>query len=303
MAVFTSGTAPKLLWPGLKTLYGENYAEKRQIAPMVFDVGTSDKSYEEVLELTGLGLAAVKSEGAPVSYDVDGQGYTTRFTNVTYALGVVITQEAIDDNQYQNVAERKVAKLGRSMRASKETVTANILNRAFSNSYPGGDGVKLCSTAHPTVNGTQSNTPSTDVDFSEAALEDAITAIRNFTDSRGIKIDAMPTKIIVPTALAFDVQRVLGSTLQAGTANNDPNAIRQMGLLSTGDIIVWNYLTDTDAWFVKTDVPDSLMMFNRKASSITRDNDFDTTNQKIKAMERYSVGWADWRGIWGTQGA
>jgi len=303
MSVFNTGSAPQLLWPGLKRVYGETYKEKPLIAGMVFEGMSSDKAYEKMQEMTGLGLAVQKAEMAGISYDVDGQGYTTTFNNVGYGLGVQVSHEAIQDNQYQSVAERKMKKLARSMRLTKETVAANIFNRAFNSSYVGGDGLELCSTAHVTADGTQANEPTVAVDFSEAALEDMLTAILQIKDSRGYFIQANARKLLIPPALRFEAQRILGSALQAGSANNDVNAIRSMGILSTGDVIVWPYLTDTDAWFVLTDVPDSLIMFNRQAASLTQDNDFDTMNVKMKSYERYSIGWADWRGVRGSPGA
>lgn len=303
MAVITSGLHPKALWPGIRAYFGKAYAEKPLVAGMVFDAMTSEKSYEEVQEETGFGLAVQKPEGSGVTYDQDGQGYTTRFTNTVYGLGAVVTREAIEDNQYENVARSKARKLARSMRVTKETVGAAILNRAFNSSYTGGDGKELCATDHPSVAGTYANEPAVAVDFSEAALEDAFTAIRDYTDSRGIRIQARPGKLIVPNELAFEAQRVLGSTLQSGTANNDINAIRAMGMMGVGDIIVWDYLTTAGAWFIKTDVPNGLMLFNRRALALTQDNDFDTENAKMKATERYVFGWADPRGIWGSPGA
>lgn len=298
----TTGTHPKALWPGVKAYFGKTYAEKPMVADMVFDEETSDKAYEEYVEETGFGLAPVKPEGTGVSYDTDKQGFISRLTNVTYGLGAIVTQEAMEDNQYENVAMKKAAKLARSMRQTKENVFANILNRAFTSGYTGGDGSILCVSSHPTVNGTQSNVLTVAADFSEASLEDMLTQIRGMVDSRGLHIQAKGMKLIIPPQLEFVATRVLSSTNQSGTANNDINAGKALGVLP-GGTVVWDYLTDTDAWFIKTDVPQGLIRQQRKAMSFDRDNDFDTTNARMKSTERYAGGWADWRAIIGSPGA
>jgi hypothetical protein len=294
-----TGSHPKALWPGVKAFFGKTYAEKPLTCEMVFDKYSSDKAYEEYVEETGFGLAPVKAEGASVSYDTDAQGYISRIVNVTYALGAKVTMEAIDDNQYERVAQAKAKKLARSMRQTKENVYANILNRAFTAGFVGGDGAVLCTTAHPTLSGNQSNALTVGADLSEASLEDALTAIRGFRDSRGLRIQAKGMKLIVPSALEFTAERIMKSTNQSGTANNDINAVRSMGMLP-GGVVVWDYLTDDDAWFIKTDVDDGLIRQTRKAMTFTQDNDFDTSNACMKAMERYAAGWADWRGIFGS---
>lgn len=299
--VFTTGNNPKLLWPGLAALFGTTYKDQPMVSDQIFDQNTSDKLYEEVQELAGFGLAGVKTEAGAISYTSSTQGPTARFTNVTYGLGFQESQESVEDNQYASRATDKTAALARSMRHTRETVLANILNRAYSNSYLGADGIKLISTAHVTVNGTQSNTLATDADLSEASLEDMMIVIMNMTDSTGLRIQAMPKKLIVAPNEAFNAQRILKSTGQNDSANNAVNAIKSMGLLS--DILVWPFLTDTDAWFIKTDVPKGLMVFNRRAPTLEKDSDFDSGNYKHKATERYAGGWADWRGITGSQGA
>lgn len=298
----TTGTHPKSLWPGVKAFFGKTYREKPMTCSMVFDMMTSDKAYEEVVEETGFGLAPQKAEGASVSYDTDAQGYVTRFTNVTYGLGAIITREAIEDNQYESVATRKAAKLARSMRQTKENVFANILNRAFTSAYAGGDGKELIATDHPTLAGNQSNELAVPADLSEASLEDILIQIRQAKDSRGLRIQLEGQKLIVPAALAFEATRILSSTNQSGTANNDINAMRSMGLLP-GGIVIWDYLSDDDAWFVKTDAPEGLLMFQRRALALTQDNDFDTENARMKATERYAGGWGDWRGCFGSEGS
>jgi hypothetical protein len=298
----TTGNHPKSLWPGIKAFFGKTYAEKPLVCDMVFTKATSDKAYEEVVEETGFGLAPIKAEGQSVSYDTDTQGYVTRYTNVTYGLGAIITQEAIEDNQYENVASRKAAKLARSMRQTKENVHANVLNRAFNSAFAGGDGVELLSTAHPTLSGNQSNELAVAADLSEASLEDLLILIRLARDSRGLRIQLEGQKLIVPPQLAFEATRIVSSVNQAGTANNDLNAMKAMGMLP-GGICVWDYLTDDDAFFVTTDAPEGLSSYQRRGLQLTQDNDFDTTNARMKATERYSVGWSDWRGLFGSPGA
>lgn len=298
----TTGNHPKSLWPGIKAFFGKTYAEKPMVCDMVFTKATSDKAYEEVVEDTGFGLAPVKPEGQAVSYDTDTQGYVTRYTNVTYGLGAIITQEAIEDNQYENVASRKAAKLARSMRQTKENVHANVLNRAFNSAFVGGDGKELLATDHPTISGNQSNELAVAADLSEASLEDLLILIRLARDSRGLRIQLEGQKLIVPPQLAFEATRIVSSVNQSGTANNDLNAMKAMGMLP-GGICIWDYLTDDDAFFVTTDAPEGLSSFQRRALQLTQDNDFDTTNARMKATERYSVGWSDWRGVYGSPGA
>lgn len=302
MSVITTGNHPKLLWPGLKALFGLTYENVPLQHTQVFDVDDSDKAYEEVQEITGFGLAPVKSEASSISYDTHTQGYTTRFTNVTYGLGFIESQEAVEDNQYKGRATSRTKALARSMRVTKETVMANIFNRAFTSAYAGGDGKEMIATDHPTVNGTQSNELAVAADLSEASIEDMIIQIMNATDSRGLRINLSAQKLIVPSNLAFEAERIVKSTLQNDTANNAVNAMKSMGMLP-GGVFVWRYLTDVDAWFIKTDAQEALKLFNRRALSFEKDSDFDTSNFKHKATERYVGGWADWRGIFGTPGA
>ncbi len=212
-----------------------------------------------------------------------------------------VTKEAIEDNQYEAVARKKSAKLARSMRQTKENVFANILNRAFNSSYTGGDGKELIADDHPTLDGTQSNELAVAADMSEASIEDMLTLVRGMKDSRGLRIGARGMKLIVPPELEFTASRILSSANQSGTANNDINAMRELGMLP-GGVVVWDYLTDADAFFIKTDVEDGLIMQQRRALSLTQDNDFDTDNACMKSTERYAGGWADWRGIVGSAG-
>ena len=302
MAPITSGTHPKLLWPGLKKVWGTLYEDQPLVHPMVFDVDTSNKSYEETQEIGGFGLAPAKSEGGSISYDTTINGYTTRFTNVTYGLGFIVTEEAADDNLYEEQANKRMRALKRSMRHTKETVLANILNRGFNSSYTGGDGKELFATDHPTANGTQSNELATAADLSETSLEDMLIQIRQAKDTRGLIIALTARKLIVPPNLEFEAARILKSALQNDTANNAVNALKAQGAIPDG-VVVWSFLTDTDAWFLKTDNPDGLKLFNRKPLSFDKDGDFETGNFKHKSTERYVGGWDDWRGAFGSPGA
>lgn len=302
MAPITTGNHPKLLWPGLNALFGTTYDDIPLQHTEVFEVTSSDKAYEEDVELTGFGLAPVKTEGGGISYDSHTQGPTTRYTNVTYGLGFIETIEAVEDNLYKQRATSRTKMLARSMRITKETVMANIVNRAFDSNYAGGDGKELLATDHPSLNGTQSNELAVAADLSEASLEDLFIHIMNATDSRGLRIRLMPKKLIVPSNLTFEAERIVKSNLQNDTANNAINAIKAKGVLPDG-VMTWQYLTDTDAWFVKTDAPESLKLFNRRAVSFAKDSDFDTDNFKHKATERYVGGWSDWRGLYGSPGA
>jgi hypothetical protein len=302
MAVITSGNHPKALWPGINAWFGLSYNKHPLEWTDIFEEKSSDKSYEEQVEATGFGLAPVKPEGSAVSYDSHAQGPTTRYTNVTYALGFIVTEEEEDDNLYAELAKSRAESLAFSHRTTKEIVHANVLNRAFNSSYLGGDGLEMCSTAHVTLDGTQSNELATAADFSEASLEDLLIQISQAKNTRGLQIALVGQKLIVPPALMFEAQRVLKSELRVDTANNDVNAVKSMGLLP-GGFAVNHYLTDSDAWFVLTNAPRGLQSFKRKALAFVKDSDFDTSNKKHKAAERYSVGWTDWRGIYGTPGA
>lgn len=299
--VMTTGNDPKLLWPGLAALFGTTYNDMPMNSGKIFDQRDSNKLYEEIQELAGFGLAAVKTEAGAIAYTSATQGPTARFTNVVYGLGFQETQERVEDNQYKQAATDKTIALARSMRHTRETVHANILNRAFNSSYTGADGIRLISTSHTTVNGTQSNTLTTDADLSEASLEDMLINVMNATDSTGLRIQAMPKQLIVPPNEAFNATRILKSTGQNDTANNAINAVRAMGVIDT--VLVWTFLSDTDAWFIQTDVPQGLITFNRRAATLEKDSDFDTGNYKHKATERYVPGWGDWRNIFGSQGA
>jgi hypothetical protein len=303
MAAITTGSHPKALWPGLHAWWGLSYNKHPLEWSQCFDVkDSSDKAYEEDVEGTGFGLAPVKSEGTSISYDAHTQGPTTRYTHVVYGLGFIVTEEEESDNLYDKLSRSRAESLAFSMRTTKEIVHANIFNRAFNSSYTGGDGLEMCSTAHVTVDGTQSNELATAADFSEASLEDMLINIAQAKNTRGLEVGLMGRSLVVPPALMFEAQRVLHSELRVGTANNDINAVKSMGLLPDG-WMVNHYLTDSDAWFIKTNAPNGLTHFKRKALDFAQDSDFDTSNKKHKATERYSAGWTDWRGVYGTPGA
>lgn len=302
MAVITTGNHPKALWPGVNKFWGTSYDKHPLECMEIFDSKSSSKAYEEDVETLSFGLAPAKAQGAGVAYDSHTQGPTTRYTHIVYGLGYIVTKEEIDDNLYEKVSRDRAASLAFSMRTTKETVSANVLNRGFNPSYTGGDGVELFSTAHVTDNGTQSNHLTVAADLSEASLEDLLIQINQMKNSTGLPVAARAQKMIIPAALEFEAQRILGSALQSGTANNDTNAVRSMGIMPQG-FSVNHYLTDSDAWFVKTDIENGLTMFDRTKLAFTRDNDFDTENAKAKCIERYSVGWTDWRSCFASPGA
>ena len=300
MAVIVSGAHPKALWPGVKKWFGREYGKHPEMWKKVFETDTSDKSYEEDVELTGFGLVPVKAEGDAIRYDSETQGYIKRYTNVTYGMGYVVTQEALEDGQYEAVSKRRTSALAFSAQTTKETVHANILNRAFNSDYLGGDSKELCATDHSTASGSQSNELATAADLSEASLEDLCINIMNATNSRGLRIAITPKKLIVPPALYFDARRILESERQNDTANNAKNVVGDM--FSEG-LLCWTFLTDTDAWFIKTDAPRGMMHMKRREGKFESDNDFDTANAKAKFTERFAAGWTDWRGMFGTPGS
>jgi hypothetical protein len=300
MSVQTRSTLPELLWPGLQSLFGTDYAKHPKEYTRIFDVRTSSKAYEKLVELTGLGLAAVKAEGASIQYDTPGQGPVTQITHVTYGLGFIMTREAVEDNQYKDVANNNTRALTWSMWTTKEIVHANILNRATNASYLGGDGVALASASHPTASGTQSNLL-TAADLSEASLEDAITTIAQAKNSRGLPIALRPVRLIVGPGQIFNATRILESAGRSDSADNDVNAIRTLGLVP--EVVVNHYLDDADAWMLQTNVPDGLVSFTRRAVDMEKDSDFDTENFKHKATERYSAGWGDFRAIYYNAGS
>jgi hypothetical protein len=301
MSVITRSAHPSALWPGVKAWFGNNYQSLPAEWSSIFEKQTSDKAYEKVVEATGFGLAPIKSEGATIQYDSDGEGYTSTFTHVVYALGYIVTREELEDNKYTEVSMRRSRALSFSMRTTAEIVHANVLNRAFSGSFPGGDGVALVSAAHPTASGNQSNLI-TAADLSEASLEDGLKAVMQVRNARGLNIAVRAEQLIIPTAEAFNAERILKSQLRVGTANNDINAVRSMGLLPKG-VNINHYLTDADAWFLQTDVPEGLMSMWRREVALEKDSDFDTENAKAKASMRFSAGCGDFRAVFGSAGA
>lgn len=302
MSVISTGNIAKLLWPGLNARWGANYTEFPKEYTDLVDVSTSDMTYEEDQEVTGFGLAPIKPQGQPTVYDTMQQGVTTRYTHIAYSLGFIITREAIDDNQYEKVGMSRTGSLAFSMRQTKENVVANLYNRAFSTSYPIGDAAAMISTAHPTLAGNQANKMTTDADLSEAALEDLVILIGQAQNSRGLRISLQAKSLIIPVQLQFEAARILKSVQQSGTANNDINALRSMGAFTDG-VKVNHYLTDPDAFFLRTNAPEGLKLFQRVAPEFKQDGDFDTDNLKYKAYERYSTGCSDWRSIFGSAGA
>lgn len=303
-----SGSFAKALWPGVNKWYGDEYADHKTEYTDLFDTSTSRKAFEEDMSLSGFGLASVKTEGGSVSYDTAQQGFLTRYTHVTYGLGFVITREMVEDDLYDVMGKKRASALARSMRLTKEVVAANVYNRAFNTSYTGGDGSTLIACAaggsanHANVaGGTWTNGPSTAADLSEASLEQACIDLMKYTDDRGLKIAVMPQKLIIPVDLVFEADRILNTPLRVGTADNDINALKNMGKFP-GGIVVNHYLTDTNAFFIRTNVKDGLRHFERRADDFTMDNDFDTDNAKYKATGRYSFGWSDPRAIYGSPG-
>ena len=301
MSTISTGNIAKLLWPGLNARWGANYTEYPKEYIDLVDVFSSDMNYEEDQEMTGFGLAPVKPQGQATVYDTMQQGVTSRYTHVAYSLGFIITREAIDDNQYEKVGMQRTGSLAFSMRQTKENVVANMYNRAFNSAYTGGDGKELLATDHPSLAGNWSNEMATPADLSEAALEDLCIQIMGAVNSRGLRIALKPQKLIVSKENWFEGQRILKSTNQSGTANNDLNALRTTGIIP--ELTVNHYLTDADAFFIRTNVPEGLKLFERTAAEFKQDGDFDTDNLKYKAYERYSTGWSDPRALYGSTGA
>ena len=250
MALIATGNHPKALWPGVYDWYGAEYATHDEQFPKIFAIKTSTQNFEELVQQTGFGLVPVKPEGASTAYDSHSQGYVARGTNVAYSLGYIVTREEVADNLYEKVSMRRAGSLAFSVRQTRERIGANVLNRIINSSFKGGDAVSLGSTAHPTVSGNQSNILSTPTDLSEAALEDLTIQIMDAKDFRGLNINLTPKRLIVPTATVYDANRILKSNLRVGTADNDANVLKLLGVIP--EIVVNNYLTDSDAWFIKT---------------------------------------------------
>ena len=293
----------KELLPGLNALFGMEYARYGEEHKEIYETETSERSFEEETKLSGFSAAPVKNEGSAIAYDNAQEAWSTRYTHETIALGFSVTEEAIEDNLYDSLSARYTKALARAMAYTKQVKAAAVLNNGFSSSYPGGDGVSLFNTAHPLVSGgTNSNTPATQADLNETSLEAAVIQIAGWTDERGLLIAAKPKKLIVPPNLMFTAKRLLDTELRVATADNDINAIKQMGAIPEG-YTVNHFLTDSNAWFLTTDVPNGMKHFVRTPLQNSMDGDFDTGNVRYKARERYSFGWSDPLGMWGSSGS
>ena len=293
----------KELLPGLNALFGLEYNRYGEEHKQIFETETSERSFEEEAKLSGFGAAPVKNEGSAISYDNAQEAWAARYNHETIAMGFSITEEAMEDNLYDSLSARYTKALARAMAYTKQVKGANILNRAFNSSYTFGDGVVLCSTAHPLVSGgTNSNRPSTASDLNETSLEAAVIQISNWTDERGLLVAGKPKRLIIPADLMFVAQRLLKSEGRVGTADNDINAVKSMGVIP-GGFSVNHYLTDTNAWFVSTDIPNGLKYFVRTPMSTSMDGDFDTGNARYRARERYSFGVSDPLGVFGSPGS
>jgi hypothetical protein len=294
----------KELEPGLNALFGMEYNRYENEHEEIFEIESSDRAFEEEVMLTGFGSAPTKTEGAGVQYDTANESFTARYTHETIAMAFALTEEAVEDNLYDRLSGRYTKALARSMSHTKQVKAASVLNNAFTGgNYVGGDGVSLCNLSHPTALAQNfANTPSTQADLNETSLEQGLIDIASFIDERGLKIAVLGTKMIVPKELQFTAERLMKSTLRTTTADNDINAIKSMGLIPQG-YAVNHYLTDTNAWFIMTDAPNGLKMFQRSPIKTAFEGDFDTGNVRYKARERYSFGWSDPRGIYGSSGS
>ena len=292
----------KELLPALNALFGMEYARYDDEHAALYETESSDRSFEEEVKLSGFDAAPVKDEGSAISYDAAQESFTARYNHETIAMGFAITEEAMEDNLYDSLSARYTKALARAMAHTKQVKAVVPLNTGF-DSYQSGDGVYLFSASHPLVSGgTNANMPSTHADLNETSLEAAVIQIGKWTDERGLMIAARPQTLVIPPDLQFVAARVMQSDLRPGTADNDINAVRSMGVVP-GGTVVNHYLTDTDAWFLLTDVPNGMKHFNRVALETSMDGDFDTGNVRYKARERYSFGVSDPLGIWGTTGA
>jgi hypothetical protein len=293
----------KELLPGLNALFGLEYARYGEEHKEIFETETSERSFEEETKLSGFSAAPVKNEGSAIAYDNAQEAWTARYNHETIALGFSLTEEAIEDNLYDSLSGRYTKALARAMAYTKQVKAANILNNAFTAGYTYGDGKVLCATDHPLVSGgTNSNTPTVQADLNETSLENAVIQIAAWTDERGLLIAAKPKKLVIPPALQFVATRLLETELRVGTADNDINAIKNNGSIPDG-YTVNHFLTDTNAWFLTTDVPNGLKHFVRTPLTQSMDGDFDTGNVRYKSRERYSFGASDPLGIFGSQGA
>ena len=293
----------KELLPGLNALFGVEYATYGEEHKEIYETETSERSFEEETKLSGFSAAPVKNEGSAIAYDNAQEAWTARYNHETIALGFSLTEEAIEDNLYDSLSARYTKALARGMAYTKQIKAANVLNNGFSASYAGGDGQALFSSTHPLVSGgTNSNIPSTPADLNETSLENAVIQIAQWTDERGLLIAAKPKKLVIPVQLQFVATRLLETELRVGTNDNDVNALKNNGSIP-GGYSVNHYLTDPNAWFLTTDVPNGMKHFVRTPLSNSMDGDFDTGNVRYKSRERYSFGWSDPLGMYGSQGA
>jgi len=292
----------KELEPGLNALFGLEYDRYENQHTEIFDEESSDRAFEEEVMLGGFANAAVKPEGQGVTYEDAQETFTARYTHETVALAFSLTEEAVEDNLYDKISTRYTKALARSMANTKQIKAANILNNAFNASFAGGDGKELCATDHPTLSGDQKNELSTAADLNETSLEQMLIDIADMKDERGLKIALQGMKMIIPVQLQFVAERLMKSDGRIGTADNDINALKNMGMVPQG-YVVNNFLTDTDAFFIKTDSPNGLKHFVRAPIRTAMEGDFDTGNVRYKARERYSFGFSDWRGIFASPGA
>lgn len=304
----TTTSFAKSLWPGVNKWYGMEYNEYPVEFTKLFEANTSRRAFEEDVGSAGVGLLSVKAEGAPVTYDQGRQGFTSRYNHVVYASGIVITREAVEDDLYDVVGKQKAKGLAFAVRQTKEILGANVYNRAFNTAYVGGDASTLVASAggggsatHANVSGgTWTNGPTAAVDLSEAALEQAIIDIANFTSDRGLKIAVRPKSLIIPKELMWEASRILKGEWQVNSAERNINVLKSMG--SIPEIVVNHYLTDTDAWFIRTDVKEGMKYFSRRDDEFKTDEDFDTDNAKYKVSFRCSFGWTDAKAVWGSPG-
>jgi len=301
MAVITTGNHPKFLWPGIHAIFGGSYDSHGDMNAKLFDFKTSNKNYEELVEQTGFGIAPVKPEGSSTAYDSHAQGVTSRGTNVAYSLGFIVTREEMADNLYESVAKDRTAALAFSMATTRNIVGANVYNRAFNSSYTWGDGKELLAEDHDSLAGNQANELSTPADLSEASLEDLTINIMDVKNSKGLQIALQPKCLIIPTALTYEAQRILKSIGRVASADNDLNALNSLNVIP--DVVVNNYLTDSDAWFVRTNAPSGMCWFDREGVEFTNDSDYDTDNIKHKSYMRFTPLVGDWRGLFGSAGA
>ena len=294
----------KELLPGLNALFGMEYSRYGEQHKELYETEKSDRSFEEETKLSGFGSAPVKAEGSAIAYDNAQEAFTSRYTHETVALGFSITEEAVEDNLYDSLSARYTKALARAMAYTKQVKAASVLNNGFTGgAFAGGDGVALFSASHPLVNGAvNSNIPAAGVDLNETSLEAAVIQIAAWTDERGLLIAAKPKKMVIPPALMFVAKRLLDTDLRVSTADNDINALKKMGAIPEG-YTVNNFLTDTNAWFLTTDVPNGLKHFVRTPLQNSMDGDFDTGNVRYKARERYSFGWSDPLGMWASSGS